>query len=191
MKNLDFLNSAATQAQIIENAAAATSSNKSVAKKAEKTFLNSTIVRSDKLTDTARIDFCLITALVMCDFTVTSQQIVALAAAVSLDSKRLQSAAQIAKHCKDNEICTVENSVLSIEDERMQDFYTRSFYSAAHMNQLQKHAADLFEICLNYAADTAHIENAHEQAIVMHSEYKAQQKKAAPRKTRAKKAAAK
>lgn len=184
---LNIFSAETTQAQIQANNVK--TSNKTTAKKAEKTFMNSSIIRNNALTDTARLDFVLATAFVLSDFNVTSQQVVSFAASVKLDSKRLQSASQIEKHCRDNQICVIENSLLSIEDERLQKFYVDAFYSRAHVEQLQKHATDLFAFVVDYIANNEHINNAHEQAIIMHTEYVAQQKKATTRTRRTRKTA--
>lgn len=181
MFKLDILSAEATAAQIELNSVK--TSNKSVSKKAEKTFMNHSIIRNNALTDTARLDFVLSTCFVLTDFHVTAQQCVAFAASVNLDSKRLQSAAQIVKHCKDDDICEINNSVLSISDERLKEFYVNAFYSQAHMLQLKTHASDLFSLIVNSISDAQHIEYAELQAYEMHSEFIANAKKAA-RKTK-------
>jgi hypothetical protein len=155
MKNLQELFSIeATRAQQEKNAVKI--SNKSISVKAEKTFMNSSILRNNALTDTARLDFVLATAFVMSNFSVTTQQVVALAATVSLDSKRLQSASEIASHCKANKICESNNSLLTIDDERVKEFYIDSFNSRSHMQQLEKHASELFALVLDHVAANAH-----------------------------------
>lgn len=170
MKNLSMLSKQATNEQIEANAVTV-SKNVNNAKKAERTFMNSSVLRNNTLTDTARLDFVLCTALVLTDFCVTSQQCVALASTVELDSKRLQSAKQIEKHVRDKELFSCENSVFTINDEQLKEFYINAFYSQAHMQQLEKHASILFSLVVNHIADNAIIENAHEQSLTMNRNF--------------------
>ena len=189
MKNLSMLSNNATIEQQAINSVKV--SSKLTAKKAEKTCLNHSIVRNNALTDTARLDYLIITALVLTDFAVTTQQIVALAESVDLSSTRVSKHSEIAKHCKDDKICTVSSSMLTVEDERLQEFFTNAFYSQAHMMQLQKHAVELFAVVVAHVADNALESNAHEQALMMHSELIVAEKKAAKKAAAAARKAAK
>lgn len=171
-----MLSAEATQAQVVTNNTVV--SNKQAAKKAEKTALNSSIIRNNAMTDTAKIDFLLITCFVITNFSVTAQQVSAFAESVNLTSPRIAKSSQITKHCKDNKLCTVDNALLTIDDDRLKDFYINAFYSQAHMQQLQKHAVDLFATVVDYVASTELVDNCHVQAITMNAAHAALAKKA-------------
>lgn len=160
--------------------------NKGNKKRAGKltTPLGSRVLTKGSLTETARLDFILITGLVLSEgHRVTVQQLSALGESVGFDIKP----ARIAKHVKDNKIASVDGSIISLETPERINFYIRVFQGSFFRLLLRTFATELAElagivdgdfILLSEDEQAVAIEKAHKEALKMNKPVVIKRKKA-------------
>ena len=181
MKNLQELASAASLQNAIESSTkhSKTTSNSRLS---NLTVFESTIIRSDKVSETAQLDFALC-LLASCADSFHQSQVIELLELV--DCKRKT----VAKHVYDKRAIYFDYITVD-KTEKIFRVVNRSFFQelmkiSEFQRQLHTFAAKFFELIdfSNVSFEIAHLENIDfEQAYTMNSEFVAKQKKVATKK---------